>query len=216
MKNAIRSHILKILEQYHRLWVLPDHHWIGFSRKDEESRYQRIQKFVLEHEDFFCRHQYSGHITGSALITDTYGEKVVLTYHGKLNKWLQLGGHGEAESCPKEIAFREGMEESGIDTIKLWPIWKNQDGTPGPLPIPFDIDVHEIPRRANEPSHWHFDFRYLFLGDGEQPLMKSEESVHLRWVYLADAEKLTDEVSMVRQFEKLRYLNRIGGCLGAV
>ena len=32
---------------------------------------------------------------------------------------------------------------------------------------PFDLDIHQIPERSDEPAHFHLDVRYLLSDDGE-------------------------------------------------
>jgi hypothetical protein len=34
-------------------------------------------------------------------------------------------------------------------------------------PRPFDLDIHGIPARQDEPAHFHLDVRYLLVGDGD-------------------------------------------------
>ncbi|HVW90810.1 MAG TPA: hypothetical protein VHC01_15215, partial [Gaiellaceae bacterium] len=34
-------------------------------------------------------------------------------------------------------------------------------------PRPFDLDIHLIPERPDEPAHHHLDVRYLLVGRGE-------------------------------------------------
>ena len=67
---------------------------------------------------------------------------------------------------------------------------------------PFDLDIHEIPARGEVPAHLHYDVRYLVEADPEEPLCINEESLGLRWFTLAEAREVTDEPSMLRQFEK--------------
>ena len=72
-------------------------------------------------------------------------------------------------------------------------------------PLPFDLDIHSIPARGDEPEHLHYDVRYL-LWCPDQPLKGNEESHQVAWFPLEEARRVTREPSMLRQFDKLEFL----------
>ncbi len=156
----------------------------------EQQMYDELRRFVVEHPDCFERTLRIGHITGSAWIMDLFREKVLLTHHHRLDKWLQLGGHADGDPDILRVALREAREESGIDDIR--PL---NDSI-------FDIDVHEIPARGKEAVHYHYDVRFLFEADAYHPLGITPESKALAWVGLGEVEKLTTERSVLRMVEK--------------
>jgi len=45
-------------------------------------------------------------------LIDSKGERVLLTHHKKLGKWLQLGGHSDGNSNMLDVALKEAKEES--------------------------------------------------------------------------------------------------------
>ena len=132
-----------------------------------------------------------GHITGSAFVASDDGRRVLLIHHAKLNRWLQPGGHAEAgETDAREVARREAREEVGLET----------DADAGEL---FDIDVHTIPARADQPAHFHFDLRYLFLvPQGE--VTAADEVLDAKWFELDEAERMVNEHGLRRMIRKLR------------
>ena len=79
-----------------------------------------ITSFVREQDTIFGKINPAGHITGSALVVDER-HRILLTYHTKLQRWLQLGGHSEVdEQDPAITAYREASEESGLrDLVNL-------------------------------------------------------------------------------------------------
>ncbi len=171
-----------LLEQL-RTYIASDLH--------ENEMRERIICFIAEYEDCFERTQLSGHITASALIVNKQRTKTLLTHHHKLEKWLQLGGHSDGDPDPLNVAMREAEEESGLKDV---------------LPVSkkiFDVDVHAIPARKNEPEHFHYDIRFLFEADDAQPLVISAESKELAWIPLNEIELYTTEESMLRMVRKV-------------
>ena len=131
-----------------------------------------------------------GHVTGSALVLDLDRTHTLLTHHGKLDKWLQLGGHADGEANILEVALREVREESGIAAAR--PISSEI----------FDLDIHPIPARGAEPEHFHYDVRYLVEADRAHALTITSESKALEWVPLTEVGRLTCEESMLRMIRK--------------
>ena len=145
----------------------------------------------------FSRDCYPGHITASALVVDRH-YRTLLTYHAKLNKWLQLGGHCDGVADPHLTAIREVKEESGLQKIAdlHWQSVQDDD-----IPI-FDLDIHAIPARKTEPEHFHYDVRYLFMASDPDSIQLSSESRDLKWFSFEEARQITPEVSMTRLFDK--------------
>ena len=156
----------------------------------EQQAQQRIVEFVRANPAYWSRATLAGHLTGSAWITDVRHERAVLLHHKKLAKWLQPGGHIDADDADlAQASLREAREETGLVNLIL--------AQPGI----FDLDVHRIPARANEPGHWHLDVRFWFISADEN-LVLSHESNALRWLSRADIMQLTEEESVLRMVRK--------------
>lgn len=134
-----------------------------------------------------------GHVTGSAWVVNSDGSRVVLVHHGKLNRWVQPGGHCDGEADVLAVALREAQEETGLEVAPL------RQGI-------FDIDVHLIPEYWNTPAHWHYDVRFLFRADDRVPPQVSLESHAVRWVTLQEAAMLNSGESINRMITKTRPL----------
>ena len=156
----------------------------------EQQMHERITAFVREHENFYSRNLLVGHLTGSAWIVDETFSHALLLHHGKLNKWLQPGGHIEDDADMMSASLREAREETGADVRPH-------------SPSIFDVDVHEIPARANEPAHFHYDIRFLLVADKTASLLVSSESNDLAWVALEKIGQLTQEESVLRMVRKI-------------
>ena len=151
---------------------------------------ERFRVFVTAHENCFERSCASGHITGSAWLLDSRQERALLTHHRKLDRWLQLGGHSDGDPDSLAVALREAREESGLAVRPL------DDSI-------FDLDVHLIPARGDEPAHYHFDVRFALCADDAR-FRVSDESHALRWIPIGEVDRLADDESVVRMARKWR------------
>lgn len=157
---------------------------------EESETIGRFLDFVRSESDCFERSLAKGHVTGSAWIINADGTRVLLTHHRKLDRWLQLGGHADGDPDVFAVALKEAREESGLSEFEAV-----QDGI-------FDLDIHAIPARKNEPEHFHYDIRYLLRATGSTDYVVSDESHDLRWVPLDGVAALTREESMTRMVLK--------------
>ena len=155
---------------------------------EESETVARFEAFVDSHPDCFHRSCRVGHVTGSAWIVDRTGERVLLTHHRKLGRWLQPGGHSDGEPDTLAVALREAEEESGLPVRAL-------DAAI------FDLDVHPIPARPGEPAHHHFDVRFLVRAEHDR-FRISAESHALEWVPAEGLGALTNEESVLRMARK--------------
>ena len=114
-----------------------------------------------------------------------------MNHHKNLGKWLQFGGHADGEEDLLSVAVREAKEESGI-----------QNFTVLSTEI-FDMDIHEIPERMDQPAHRHYDVRFLLEADpfGNKILI-SDESYDVAWVSTERAVGLNPEMSIQRMVRK--------------
>jgi 8-oxo-dGTP pyrophosphatase MutT (NUDIX family) len=156
----------------------------------EASVVRRFADFVAAHPDCCERTCAPGHVTGSAWLVSADRSQVLLTHHRKLGRWLQLGGHADGDTDTARVALREASEESGIAGLVL--------GDPRPL----DLDAHEIPARAGEPAHVHYDVRYVVVAPPGAVAIPSDESLALRWFDLARPLVVDHDESVKRLWRK--------------
>lgn len=153
--------------------------------------------FLASGAPCFDRAHWPGHFTGSALLINRDGSRVLLNHHRALNVWLQFGGHADGNADLLDVAARELVEESGFSAFE--PI---MDGI-------FDLDIHPIPYSAKrgEPAHLHYDVRFIFrLTNDDENFSISDESLDMRWCNYDEAIALTGPGSVARMLGKWRAL----------
>ena len=123
---------------------------------------------------FPARLPFPAHFTGSALVVDADGGRVLLHHHRKLDRWLQFGGHCDGDEDVLRVAQREALEECGIGGLIV------------ASARPFDLDIHAIPGAGPEPAHEHFDIRYMLIAPEGAAFAGSAESHELRWFTAAE------------------------------
>ncbi len=154
---------------------------------------QRFLELFAVVDDPFDRDEMRGHVTASALIVNETRDRTLLIHHRKLDRWLQPGGHVEAEhdNSMLEAALREAREETGLGSL-----------IPANSAI-HDLDIHTIPARGHVPRHDHYDVRFLFVAKESDSTARTEEVTDLAWFSLMEARALDTDGTIRRLIEKL-------------
>ena len=171
---------------------------LGYGRRfPYESETVERMLALLDSETPFQRSQFApGHFTASAFVLSPCRQQVALIFHGTLKRWLQPGGHIEAgDASTAAAAQREACEECLLEPEELELL----------SPLPFDLDIHRIPAKRSEPSHEHFDLRYLFAaktmrggaGDGV---------TGFQFVPFGEVSEHESDASVMRAVERLKAL----------
>ena len=150
----------RALADYRRRWLA------------ESATVDRFLDLLDDAEDPFRRERLAGHFTASAWLVDRAGERVLLTHHRKLDRWLQLGGHADGERDFARVALTEAEEESGLTDLTV-------------APEIFDLDAHEIPEHKGVPAHIHYDVRFIVRAGENEAFVVSDESHALAWRAIA-------------------------------
>lgn len=109
------------------------------------------------------RHDSPAHFTASGLPIDVATGQVCLVHHGRIDLWVQPGGHLEPDDQSiTGAALREVREETGLT------------GTIDPAPVL--LSRHAAPCGVD----WHLDFEFAVLVEARPPRV-SEESHDVAW-----------------------------------
>ncbi len=163
-------------------------------RADEQPTRAKMIELLDSRADCFLRTRFPAHFTGSALVVNADGSRALLHHHRKLDRWLQFGGHCDGDEDVLRVARREAFEESGIPGLVV------------ASDRPFDLDIHEIPARSNEPAHWHYDLRYVLIAPQDAVHSLSAESKELRWFTADEMARLPLDAGLERMLRKWRSL----------
>lgn len=153
---AIRDSVIALLTD----WQAPD--------PAQDSLRQAVLGFVLAREDACRRACVPGHITASTLVLDDSGQRVLLTLHPRLGRWVQLGGHCEDDDADiLAAAAREAAEESGIEGLRVDPDL-------------VALHVHALTCSLGVPTR-HLDLQFVAHAETGARIAISDESDDLRW-----------------------------------
>jgi len=126
------------------------------------------------------------HTTGSALIVDPMGQRVLLRWHERQQAWLQVGGHADpGEDEPFAVALREAREETGLQDLAPWPDADRADLV--------HLVIVPVPAGKGEPAHEHADLRYLLATSNPDEARPESPTAPMQWLSFDAAYALIEE-----------------------
>jgi 8-oxo-dGTP pyrophosphatase MutT (NUDIX family) len=135
------------------------------------------------------------HVTGSAVVVHPQTTRVLLRWHERMESWLQVGGHADAdESDPHAIACREAREETGLDDLTPYP---------GPGPELVHVVVVPVPGGKGEPPHEHADLRFVLATRDPDAAVAERASAPVRWFTFAEACAAAAEDNLLVTLERV-------------
>jgi 8-oxo-dGTP pyrophosphatase MutT (NUDIX family) len=136
------------------------------------------------------------HFTASALVVHPASGRVLLRWHAKHGRWLQVGGHGDpGERDPLAIALREAREETGLTDLVPWPDAGLRHAV-----------VCYVGPAGPEPEHEHADLRYIFATAEPDAIAPEDDGSPLRWLTVPEARVLADGNNLAGTLERIEPL----------
>lgn len=173
------------------------------SNEHEEKDKEVILTFCNQHDNAFDRKNNIAHITSSSWIVNKERTKVLLIYHNLYDSWGWCGGHNDNDQDCLNVAKKEAMEETSIQTIQVL------SSTPISLEV-LPVWCH-YKKGVFVNSHLHLNVTYLFEADETAPIqMKEDENSDVAWILVEEVQNIVREPQMIPIYHKLMQLvNRI-------
>ncbi len=152
---------------------------------EETDRQKNVIQYLNTHIDkeIIDWNNFDGHVVVGGFIYAKKERKFLCLYHKDLKMYLYPGGHIDSrDNTILEAVKREIEEETGLTNLKSCILQNN------PF-IPIDIDTHIISynNRLQLPSHYHFEFRYLFLIDEIVDIQIEEKELSAyKWICMKE------------------------------
>ena len=143
----------------------------------EAADLERMTRLAASAPDPWSRELLPLHFTASALVVHPPTGRVLLRWHARQERWLQVGGHGDpGERDPLAIALREATEETGLTDLAPWPD-----------PSLVHAVICDVRPSATEPAHQHADLRFIFATAEPTAVAPENEFSPLRWLSFEEA-----------------------------
>jgi 8-oxo-dGTP pyrophosphatase MutT (NUDIX family) len=143
---------------------------------------------LIDHTDVLSRIA-AVHVTASAFVVHPPSGTVLLRWHPRMQQWMQVGGHFDAdETDPLVVARREAREETGLTDLRT------EIDSPSARPV--QIVIVPVPANGAEPAHEHADFRYLLITDAPGAIVPESPAARLRWTDVSAAIAETTEPNL--------------------
>jgi 8-oxo-dGTP pyrophosphatase MutT (NUDIX family) len=165
-------------------------------RDDHEAAHRRRVRAMLGEGNPWSRARPL-HVTASALVLHPPTRRVLLRWHERMRRWMQVGGHGdEGERDPWDVARREAVEETGLADLRaLAPEYERR---------PVQIVIVPVPASGDEPEHEHADVRYLLATDHPDDATPETHAARLRWSSIDEAIDEVEEDNVRTLLERAR------------
>lgn len=124
----------------------------------------------------------SRHFCASVFVINPIDKKILLVKHNMFDKWVQPGGHIEADEVPEEAAVREVFEETGIKITLLGEKFPREDDFIRPL---------GIQKNRTLKGNTHIDIIYTGIPNNiDHELILSDESTGIGWFSRDELDKI--------------------------
>lgn len=164
--------------------------------EQEENDIAVLKHCLYHYDNVYSRENAFVHMTASAWIINHNATKVLMNYHNLYQSWSWCGGHCDGNQNLRQVAIKEGLEETGLQRLVLFHV---------PM---FSIDV--LPVCAHQKhnkfisAHLHLNITYLCQADEKAELrVKQDENSSLCWIPVNQLADYVNETNMLIIYQKL-------------
>jgi 8-oxo-dGTP pyrophosphatase MutT (NUDIX family) len=152
----------------------------------EAADLERMTRLAASAPDPWSRGLLPLHFTASALVVHPPTGRVLLRWHARQERWLQVGGHGDpGERDPLAIALREAAEETGLADLVPWPDAALRHAV-----------ICDVRPSATEPAHQHADLRFILATQEPNAVVPENDLSPLRWLSIDEARILAEGTNL--------------------
>lgn len=150
--------------------------WESLQSARENSKITDEVKECLEIYSFNNKKavpEFECHFCATACIVNKKKDKILFIHHKKLNKWLFVGGHIEANEDPEHAVLREVKEETNLDVELVGNRYPREED----FIVPFALQKNKV-----KENHIHMDIFYIAIDKETSKLKEKEDEVlGTRW-----------------------------------
>ncbi len=165
----------------------------------ETADVERMRRLAASEPDPWLR-TLPLHFTASALVVHPDSGRVLLRWHQRQRRWLQVGGHGDqGETDPLRIALREAAEETGLPDLRPWPDAAVRHAV-----------ICAVAPGKGEPAHEHADLRYFMATRDPGAVRPEHPQAPLRWLTIDGARALVGANNLRQTLDRAELLLAAG------
>lgn len=136
----------------------------SFQAANEQQLFTKdtILRYCELYPDILSRENTEAHMTASAWIVSSDGERVAMIWHNIYKSWAWTGGHCDGDGDLLSVAMREAREECGLKSLR--PVRRE----------PVSLEIIPVPQHEKNGrtvgTHQHLNATFLLMADRDEEL----------------------------------------------
>lgn len=167
---------------------------------NEKESLEKFKIFLDSDVGHFSSETFEGHITGTAIITNSNYTRILLVKQISSGEWVQFTAHSNGNPHTDIVTFKWFIGEFMYNGRIAYPYDDNDI---------FDIDIYTVENdeKRGLVKHFHYDIRFLGkIKDSDIENFHSDKKYKFQWVDIDKLKEFTNDPSLLRCAEKLHKL----------